>query len=152
MMETSNYVPSPKWIFFVSESNFIYSWSFNFLPLPWPYRSPPFSVSQHFLAFLTISQRSSAFLNVFSPIIFIFKHSINITVFPAFLTGLRYQTVTHRDRDRDLTSVQRSEMINKNSVGIVTGRSRCGNGAQSKTLEILDLVIFEAKNLMRYIF
>ena len=71
-------------------------------------------------------------------------------VFPTFLTGLRYHTVTHRDHDRDLTSVQRPEMININSFGIVTelsrdghghghvhGRSRCGNGAQSKKLEIL---------------
>ena len=79
------------------------------------------------------------------------------TVFPTFLTGLRYHTVTHcgRNRDHDLTSVQRPEMINTKSFGIFTGRSRsrswtvtfmdghvhgrsrCGNGAQSKTLEIL---------------
>ena len=50
------------------------------------------------------------------------------TVYPTFLTGLRYHTVTHRDpgrdRDRDLTSVQRPEMISTNSFGIFTGRSR----------------------------
>ena len=52
------------------------------------------------------------------------------TVFPTFLTRLRYHTVTHRDHDhdrdryRDLISAKRPEMINKNSFGIVTGWSR----------------------------
>ena len=61
--------------------------------------------------------------------------AVSSTVFPTVLTGLHYHTVTHRDRD--LTSVQRPEIINTNSFGIVTERSRCGNEAQSKTLETL---------------
>ena len=48
------------------------------------------------------------------------------TVFPSFLTGPRYHTVTHRDRD--LTSVQRPEMINTNSFGIVTVTFMDGHG------------------------